>query len=88
MNFWLGLLIGFSFGSVPIAFIAFGIRRKLALSRQNYQIAERIANAMEMRARRNEEALRIVSEKYAMSFQEEERLRSEKLKAWGIPDRM
>lgn len=88
MDFWYGLLIGFACGSVPLAFVILGIRRKLILSRQTYRIAERIANAMEMRARRSDEALKIVLDKYVRSHQEEERLRSEKLKAWGVPDKM
>jgi len=88
MDFWYGLLLGIVCGAIPGICLVLRIRGKLLLSRQTYHIAERIANAMEHRAKRDEEALRVILDKYMRSHQEEERLRSEKLKAWGVPDKM
>jgi len=88
MDFWYGLLLGLTCGIAPGLILAMRIRRKLLLSRQIYRIAERIANSMEVRAKRSEEAVKIILDKYVRSNREEERLRSEKLRAWDVPDKM
>lgn len=86
MAFWYGLLSGFAIGAGLGLMWCVLLRRKLAMARQAYKIAERVANAMEYKSKRQEEALKLTLTQYARCHQEEERLRSEKLKAWGIPE--
>jgi len=82
------LLLGFSLGLFVGIGIAYLNWRKLNKKRQAYKIAERVATAMEHRSNYFERLSKGLLTDNVKLHRENERLRTEKLKAWGIPDRM
>lgn len=84
MYLFLGFLLGLSVG-LGVAYVTW---RKLNKKRQAYKIAEHIANGMERRARHFERLSKALLSENIKLYREAERLRTEKLKSWGIPDRM
>jgi hypothetical protein len=81
------LALVFTFGLCLGLIAAFYYREKNKRLRRELEIAEWVAKLMERRAKFGEQAAVNLLEKYIKSIGEEERLRDEKLQAWGILDR-